>query len=196
MDLQSIQIRPLPYQDFLQPRSHSEIDLLVVHCTELPDLETARAYGERLLYADSGTGNSGHFYIDRDGAVEQWVDPERIAHHVRIFNPRSLGIELVNLGRYPHWLHSRHQQMTEHYPGPQITALLTLVARLRSSLPQLRWIAGHADLDPECVAAEDDGTIRIRRKLDPGPLFPWPKVLEQCCLEPFPVQVDTLPPST
>jgi N-acetylmuramoyl-L-alanine amidase len=185
MDLHPLTLKPLPYQSSLPQRSHSDIDLLVVHCTELPDLETARVYGERLLYPESGTGNSGHFYIDRDGALEQWVDPGRIAHHVRGFNPRSIGVELVNLGRYPHWFHSRHQQMTEHYPEAQLVALLALIAQLRTTFPQLRWIAGHADLDGEWLAAEDDDKIRIRRKLDPGPLFPWPLVLQQCGLEPY-----------
>jgi len=192
MDLPYITLRPLPYQHNLPARSLTEIDLLVVHCTELPDLETARAFGERLVYPDSGTGNSGHFYIDRDGAVEQWVDPVRIAHHVRGFNPRSIGVELVNLGRYPDWFHSGHQQMQELYPGPQIAALIELIDLLRNNLPELRWIAGHADLDTDCVAAEDDVSIQIRRKLDPGPHFPWPPVLQQCGLEFFPSLADAL----
>ena len=195
MDPHPLTLRPLPYQCSLPPRSCSDIDLLVVHCTELPDLETAREYGERLLYPESGTGNSGHFYIDRDGTLEQWVDPGRIAHHVRGFNPRSIGVELVNLGRYPHWFHSRHQQMTEYYPEAQLAALLALIAQLRTTLPQLRWIATHADLDPEWVAAEDDTNIRVRRKLDPGPLFPWPAVLRHCGLEPYTGLADSVPAS-
>ena len=196
MDPHSIALRPLPYQYNLPIRSPAEIDLLVVHCTELPDLETARAYGERVLYPESGTGNSGHFYIDRDGRVEQWVEPGHIAHHVRGFNPRSVGVELVNLGRYPDWFHSGHQQMTEPYPEPQIAALLKLISSLCSTLPELRWIAGHTDLDTDWVAAQDDGTIQIRRKLDPGPLFPWPQVLQQCGLESFPARPDSLPGHT
>ena len=43
-----------------------DVDLVVIHCTELPDLAIAREYGERVLH-DNGSGNSGHFYIDRDG---------------------------------------------------------------------------------------------------------------------------------
>ena len=53
-------------------RKHS-IDLVVLHCTELPDLDTARDYGERIQYPQSGTGNSGHFYIDRDGTIHQYL---------------------------------------------------------------------------------------------------------------------------
>ena len=90
--------------------------MVVIHCTELPDLAMAREYGERVLY-DSGAGNSGHFYIDRDGSVVQYVAPERVAHHVRGMNAHTLGIELVNRGRYPDWFDSRHQAMDEATPS-------------------------------------------------------------------------------
>ncbi len=198
MGAPTISSRFLSYQHALAARELSSIDLLVIHCTELPDLATAREYGERLLYpgthgskdiakSDSGgTGNSGHFYIDRDGSIEQWVALDRIAHHVRGYNERSVGVELVNRGRYPDWLHSAHQQMTENYPAEQIKALLSLIADLRITLPGLRWIAGHAELDRDCVAASDNAAIQVRRKQDPGPCFPWPQVLAECGLPRFP----------
>ena len=80
MNAGTIRLRPLPYQRSLAARPLSSIDLLVIHCTELPDLAMAREYGERVLYpkkypnknpdnetgTHSGTGNSGHFYVDRD----------------------------------------------------------------------------------------------------------------------------------
>lgn len=167
---------PLPYEASLEARAPASIDLVVIHCTELPDLAMARAYGERALYA-SGTGNSGHFYIDRDGSVHVFVRPERIAHHVRGHNERSIGIELVNAGRYPDWHASRRQQMTEPYTEAQIAALVALLQQLVRDYPSLREIAGHEDLDTEQIAASDDATQRVPRKLDPGPLFPWPRVL-------------------
>ena len=71
---------------------------MVIHATELPDMETAREYGERIHHDESRTGNSGHFYIDRDGRIEQWVPLDRVAHHVRGHNRDSVGIELVNGG--------------------------------------------------------------------------------------------------
>ena len=49
---------PLPYVDQLALRPREAVTVVVIHCTELPDLATAREYGERLLYAESGTGNS------------------------------------------------------------------------------------------------------------------------------------------
>lgn len=175
-------IDPLPYETRLEARPLSAIDLVVIHCTELPDLAMAREYGERALYG-AGTGNSGHFYIDRDGTVHRFVSPERIAHHTRGYNPRSVGIELVNTGRYPHWLDSRHQAMDEPYTPAQIDALIGLLASLRAELPALGLIAGHEDLDTNEVEASDDATRKVRRKRDPGPLFPWSRVLEAVPLQ-------------
>lgn len=183
-----MRIDPLPYERLLDMRPPSQVDLVVIHCTELPDLATAREYGERVLYPASGTGNSGHWYIDRDGAVERWVDPARIAHHVRGFNQRSVGIELVNTGRFPHWLDSRHQAMDESYPDAQLEALAVLLRALCAELPALRWIAGHDDLDTESVPASDDPALRVRRKRDPGPQFPWDRIPADLPLQRLPRQ--------
>ena len=178
-----VHVDPLPYEARLEARADAQIDLVVVHCTELPDLATARQYGERVLYAESGTGNSGHFYLDRDGSVHRYVDPCRIAHHTRSYNPRSIGIELVNTGRYPEWLDSRRQAMTEPYPEAQIRALLALLQSLQLRFPSLRDITGHEDLDTTQVAASDDATQLVPRKRDPGPLFPWDDVLQAISLQ-------------
>ena len=48
---------------------------------------------------------------------------------------------------------------------------------LAAELPSLRFIAGHEELDTEQVAASDDPALRVPRKRDPGPLFPWAEVL-------------------
>jgi N-acetylmuramoyl-L-alanine amidase len=176
--------QPLPYLAQLGERAVDDIDLVVIHCTELPDLATARRYGERVLY-DSGTGNSGHYYIDRDGSIVQYVPIERVAHHVSGYNPRSIGIELVNTGRYPHWLDSRHQAMDEPYPDPQIAALIDLLQHLCAVLPALHHIAGHEALDTREEVASDDPDRRVPRKRDPGPLFPWPRVLAAIRLTPL-----------
>jgi len=164
---------PLPYQERLDARALDAIDLVVIHCTELPDLAMARRFGEEVLYETSLTGNSGHFYIDRDGSVYRFVPPTRVAHHVRGHNAHAIGIELVNTGRYPDWLDSRHQAMSEPYTEAQIAALRALLSQLRHDFPTLHAIAGHEDLDTEEVPASDDAARRVRRKRDPGPLFPW-----------------------
>jgi len=173
----SIHERPLRYVERLDRRSLSQIDLLIVHATELPTLEMARNFGEKIRYASSGSGNSGHFYIDRDGAIEQFVPLERVAHHIRGYNGRSVGVELVNTGRYPHWYRLDHQRITEPYPNAQIEALVNLCNQLSLQIPTLSWIAGHDELDISEVAAEDSPETLIRRKVDPGAHFPWSQVL-------------------
>ncbi len=173
----SVRHSPLPYEERLEARAREQIDLVVIHCTELPDLAMARDYGERVQHEESRTGNSGHFYIDRDGDIHQYVRHDRVAHHTRGYNPRSIGIELVNAGRYPDWFDSRHQAMDEPYTEAQIGALITLLTDLRNDLPTLQWIAGHEDLDTAQVPASDDPTSTVARKRDPGPLFPWERVL-------------------
>ena len=40
------QVFALPYESRLEQRPLSQVDLVVIHCTELPDLATAREYGE------------------------------------------------------------------------------------------------------------------------------------------------------
>jgi len=85
----AIEKHHLPYVPRLGLRPLTVIDLVVIHCTELPDL-AARVYGEKVLYpetgAGAGTGNSGHWYIDRDGRIVEYVLPGRMAHHVRGLN--------------------------------------------------------------------------------------------------------------
>ena len=176
MPAPAIHPHPLPYASLLAQRAPDAIDTVVIHCTELPDLATAREYGERVLY-DAGTGNSGHYYIDRDGRIEEYVPHARSAHHTRGWNARSIGIELVNTGRFPDWLDSRRQAMDEPYTDAQIAALTALLRWLCGELPSLAQIAGHEDLDRDEVEASDDPALKVRRKRDPGPLFPWQAVL-------------------
>jgi N-acetylmuramoyl-L-alanine amidase len=169
---------PLPYEERLEARPTARIDLVVIHCTELPDLAMAREFGEREVHA-SGTGNSGHYYVDRDGSIHVFVKPERVAHHTRGYNERSVGIELVNTGRFPDWLDSRHQAMDEPYTEAQVVALVGLLRALRRDIPTLEFIAGHEDLDRDTVPATDDPAQRVSRKRDPGPRFPWSRVLDE-----------------
>jgi N-acetylmuramoyl-L-alanine amidase len=174
----TIHDQPLPYVDRLPERPASAVKTVVIHCTELPDLAAAREYGERPLH-DNGTGNCGHYYVDRDGGIYRYVPTDRVANHVRGNNANTVGIELVNLGRYPHWWDSRHQIMTEPYTDAQIAALIALLQQLRLDHPNLHSIAGHEDLDTARMPASDDASKEVPRKLDPGPLFPWPDVLRQ-----------------
>lgn len=173
----AIQNWPLPYESRLRERPLDTIDLVVMHCTELPDMQMTREFGERVRHPESGTGNSGHYYIQENGAIYRFVAPERIAHHTFGYNPRSIGIEMFNLGRYPHWGDSRHQKWTVAYTHAQIDALLCLLDKLRTDIPSLRSIAGHEDLDRRLEPATDDPNIMLPRRQDPGPMFPWDEIV-------------------
>jgi N-acetylmuramoyl-L-alanine amidase len=73
--------------------------------------------------------------------------------------------------------------MAEAYTPAQIAALIAMLQDLRVRLPALAQIAGHEDLDLDEVEASDDPVLRVRRKRDPGPQFPWPQVLAQVPLQ-------------
>lgn len=183
-----IQQRPLSYIQRLDYRNTKHIKLVVIHCTELPNMEMARTWGEKVVHTRSQTGNSGHFYIDRDGNTEEWVPVDYVAHHVRGQNEQSIGIELVNNGRYPDWFKSNHQEMSEPYPAVQIEALVVLLDHLASIHPGLESIAGHEDLDTDLLPSEDNPDIKIRRKLDPGPHFPWATITDRIPLRRLTIQ--------
>lgn len=178
----TIQSQPLDYHHKLQKRDMASVDLIVIHSTELPSLEMAREYGQKVHYA-SGTGNSGHYYIDRDGAVYQYVEDERVANHVRGHNERSIGIEIINHGRYPNWYHYGAQTVSEKFTPQQIQSVIALVKTLNQKYPSITSIAGHSDLDTGTMAAEDKPLKQIRRKIDPGPLFPWDEVMAEVDLK-------------
>ena len=178
-----IEDRPLSYELRLAEREAAAVDLVVIHCTELPDMRLAREFGERIRHDATQTGNSGHYYIDVDGTTQRFVRDTRIAHHTFGYNDRSIGVELSNPGRYPHWNDSRHQAFSAPYPPAQIAALLALLRHLRAALPALRFIAGHEDLDRRLEPASDDASILLPRRRDPGPLFPWEIVVPACGLE-------------
>jgi N-acetylmuramoyl-L-alanine amidase len=168
----------LPYWTKLTARTTEELNMVVIHATELTDLSEARHYGERVLYDESGTGASGHYYIDRDGTIEQYVPDNRIANHTSGWNSKTLSVELINIGRYPNWYHSDHQRMQEPYPDAQIDALIKLVKQMKSNHPTLKYTQGHEDLDTRMVEAENDPNKQVPRKMDPGQYFPWTKFIE------------------
>jgi N-acetyl-anhydromuramyl-L-alanine amidase AmpD len=151
---------------------------VVVHATE-GNLAGALAH-----LRDPQSAVSAHYVIDRDGTVYQLV-PERVAaYHVacgvegcvsscpaflcgdRHPERRSVGIELVNLGKVPQdWAGAVYEDYSaafgwrwwEDYPPEQVAALKRLVEDIAR-----RW--GFA-LDAEHVV----GHYRVQGKRDPGP---------------------------
>lgn len=175
--------QPLSYVNRLRLREVSEIELIVVHCTELPDMKTAREYAEAIHYAGTQTGNSGHFYISRTGQIDQYVPANRVAHHVRGYNTPSIGIELDNIGRYPNWFDSKNQKIKTHYTDIQINSLIQLIHFLSNKYPSIKRITGHQDLDTGQIESSNDPNIMVQRKVDPSELFPWGKVMSQINLQ-------------
>ncbi|QEW19172.1 1,6-anhydro-N-acetylmuramyl-L-alanine amidase AmpD [Marinibacterium anthonyi] len=120
-------------------------------------MDSAQAALDRLC--DPQFEVSAHYLIGRDGTLWQLVDEDRRAWHAGAgswqgrgdVNSRSIGIELDNTGRHP-------------FPEPQMTALETLLAGIRS-----RWdipaegVIGHSDMAPG-------------RKSDPGARFDWARL--------------------
>lgn len=104
---------------------------------------------------------SAHFLIGRKGKITQLVDTDHVAWHAgkseywgrKSVNKFSIGIELENLGNL--------KGDFEPFPEAQIGALLILIADLLDAYPSIKDIVGHCDVAPN-------------RKIDPGPLFPWP----------------------
>jgi N-acetylmuramoyl-L-alanine amidase len=151
----------------LPGRPAARVTTVVLHATETPDLESAR------ILAEHGPRVSGHLYIDRDGSAYRFVPLDRVASHVRGHNTPSIGVELVNTGRHPDHFDSRNQEPSEDFPAAQIDALKNVLLTLRKDFPNLREIVRHSDLDTATVPASDDPSRLVRRRIDPGPRFPW-----------------------
>ena len=64
----------LSYNNLLKQRELSSIDTIAFHCTELPTLDDARKEGEKLILGrKEKCGNSGHYYINRDGQIYRFI---------------------------------------------------------------------------------------------------------------------------
>ncbi len=106
-----------------------------------------------------------HYVIDKRGQIEAGVPENQIANHAKGNNTDSIGIELVNRG-----------DGVDVYSEEQLGML---VAALRSIMR--RWgipksaIVGHSSVDKRYFEC---GGRRIKTKPDPGPAFPWQRVLD------------------
>jgi N-acetylmuramoyl-L-alanine amidase len=154
--MRAIVDRPSP--NFNERREGAPVDILVLHYTGMPTAEGAL---KRLC--DAAAKVSAHYTIDEDGTIYRHVAEEKRAWHAgvsfwageREINARSIGIELVNPG---------HEFGYRAFPEAQITALIELARGIvrRHPIPPLR-VLGHSDVAP-------------KRKIDPGELFPWPRL--------------------
>jgi N-acetylmuramoyl-L-alanine amidase len=167
--------RLLPWYSNLSGRNLREITTVVLHATEIPQLDAAWDFALRSVDED-GVGVCGHLYIERNGACFRFVPLDRIANHARGYNKRSIGIELINAGRYPNHFDSRYQEPSEDFPEAQITALKIVLRGLKKTIPSLAELVRHSDIDQEMVPSSDDSDHYVRRRIDPGPRFPWNEI--------------------
>ncbi len=153
-----------PNQDHRPPGA--EVDLLVIHSISLPPGEYGGGQVQRLFanrldweahpYFDRirGLRVSSHFFIERSGALWQFVATGARAWHAGLSHYRgrsacnddSLGIELEGLEGQP-------------FEAAQYAALQTLCRALLTQHP-IRFVAGHEHIAPG-------------RKHDPGAAFDW-----------------------
>ncbi len=106
-----------------------------------------------------------HYVIDKTGNVEAGVPENQIANHAKGNNLDSIGIELVNRG-------DGVDEYTELQLGMLVAALRSIVRRwgVKKS-----GILGHSAVDDRYFEC---GGKKIKSKPDPGPAFPWGRVLE------------------
>jgi N-acetylmuramoyl-L-alanine amidase len=142
-------------------RGGNQIQMIIVHHTGGPLIGPAIN-----TFMSASEQTSAHYIIDTDGQVLKVVRDSRHANHagtahwagVSNINNVSIGIEIVN--------------QSGPYPGPQINALLDLIAALRTAHPTIvDWnIIGHSD-----VATSAAGVLG-RKSSDPGLRFEWAKL--------------------
>ncbi|MFK8052239.1 MAG: 1,6-anhydro-N-acetylmuramyl-L-alanine amidase AmpD [Woeseiaceae bacterium] len=147
-------------------------ELIVVHGISLPPGEFGQGFVQQFFrnrlptnahayFAEiEGMTVSSHLFIERDGALTQFVPCSKRAWHAGVSewqgrdrcNDFSIGIELEGDDDTP-------------YDNRQYHCLNAVIASLREAYPQLANspVVGHADIAPG-------------RKTDPGPAFDWTRV--------------------
>jgi AmpD protein len=153
-------------------RPQADVSLLVIHNISLPPGQFAtgkvqefftrglRAAEHPYFAAIADMRVSAHFFIERDGAISQFVSCLQRAWHAGVScfagrencNDFSLGIELEGTDELP-------------FTDAQYQALIALSRQLLDTFPALTLerICGHSDIAPG-------------RKTDPGPAFDWARL--------------------
>ena len=156
--------------NFSPREAGSEVSLVVLHNISLPPFEygsdaVQRLFTNRIDPAAhpfftqiAGLRVSSHFFIARNGRVQQFVSCDDAAYHAGVSSFRgrdkcngfSVGIEIEGCDFEP-------------FTEVQYVALETLLAALMRAYP-IRAVTGHQDIAPQ-------------RKTDPGHFFDWPRLI-------------------
>lgn len=175
------QVCPSPFFD---DRETSQApDLVVIHNISLPAGQFMNGCVNALFMGTidlnyhpsfaslKGLRVSSHFFIDRTGALFQFVSTQKRAWHAGVSsfqgrvrcNEFSIGIEMEGSDFV-------------RFEAKQYQKLAQLLSVLTERYPSLNFMTGHKDIAPE-------------RKTDPGPFFNWlqllnepeyPKTLQYC----------------
>jgi N-acetyl-anhydromuramyl-L-alanine amidase AmpD len=155
----------------------STISEIIIHATGGPSCRGGRVVFSdpgtiermRLFFARSATLGI-HYIIERDGRIARGVPENQVAVHTMDNNEASIGIELINRG-----------DGSEPFPEPQVRALATLVVDImRRRGLGLEALKRHSDIDHSTFTCA--GRL-VRRKQDPGPVFPWDSFLLSVLIE-------------
>ncbi len=130
-------------------------NMLVLHYT---GMKSAKAALQRLC--DENAEVSAHYVIEENGKTHQLVEDDKRAWHAgksywkgeTDINSASIGIEFINPG---------HEFGYTEFPKKQISTGLALC----------KMLCGKYNIPPSNVLGHSD--IAIKRKIDPGHLFPW-----------------------
>ncbi len=144
-----------PSPNFNERKNIAEIDMLVIHYTDMTSPKSALQH-----MCNKKSQVSAHYLICEKGIIYRLVDEKYRAWHAGIshwrgiidINSHSIGIELDNPG---------HTNGLRPFGSQQMQSLINLCHDIltRHKIP-IYNIIGHSD-------------IAAGRKLDPGPLFDW-----------------------
>jgi N-acetyl-anhydromuramyl-L-alanine amidase AmpD len=148
----------------------SAVAEVIVHATGGPSCQAGRVVfspagdlSRMKRFFEASGQVSIHYIVGRDGTVAASVPEDEVAVHTIGHNEHSIGIELINAG-----------DGLDPFPREQVDALAQLVhaIRLRWRVP-LAEVKGHAEVDHTTFQCAGQS---VRRKQDPGPLFPWDRL--------------------
>lgn len=152
------------------PRMEIFPEIIVVHWTGLPNLDTAfkafeaSALNHELRPTLSGDdlNVSAHFLVDRDGTIYQLMPDNWMARHVIGLNLSAIGIE--NVGGVNH-----KEDLTE----AQLRSNVKLIRYLKKKYPHIHYLIGHyqyLDFEQHALWREKHTDYRTK-KYDPGQKF-------------------------
>lgn len=150
------------------------IDMVVIHSTGGPTCDGrtgkpiwvgAGTLEENMRQIEAHPKLGIHYMIDRDGTLRASVPEDEVAHHVFRVSGRSIGIELINDG-----------DGLDQFPDAQLASLVKLLRDIKQRRGITRdGIRRHSDLDHAQLSCDRTQ----RRKVDPGPAFPYESILDR-----------------